>query len=139
MDLCRQLKVTNILFIDWIPYHQLMDKMARAHICLGIFSQGGKASRVIPNKVFQGLAVGMPVITGDSPASRELLTDGQDALLVPMGDPGALAQAIRSLKTDRQLRLQIAAGGHNIFLKRCSAEVLGRQLKVLCEMTLSHS
>jgi len=139
MDLCRQLKVTNIVFTDWIPYHQLVDKMAQTHVCLGIFSPGGKASRVIPNKVFQGLALGMPVITGDSPASRELLTDGQDALLVPMGDPGALAQAIRSLKKDRQFRLRIAAGGHSIFLKRCSAEVLGRQLKALCEMTLSHS
>jgi glycosyltransferase involved in cell wall biosynthesis len=132
MDLCRQLEIDNIDFIDWIPYDRLPEKMARAHVCLGIFSTGGKAGRVIPNKVFQGLAVGMPVITGDTPASRELLTDGRDAVLVPVGRPEDLARSIRSLKEDAGRREQIAQEGRALFHRRCSREVLGRQLKSLC-------
>jgi glycosyltransferase involved in cell wall biosynthesis len=139
MKLCRDLAVTNIDFIDWIPYEELPRQMARAQVCLGIFSRGGKTGRVIPNKVFQGLAVGMAVITGDSPASRELLTDGQDALLVPRGDPGAMAEAIRSLNKDRQLRLRLAAGGRAIFQKRCSTAVLGRELKMLFGQIMDQS
>ena len=136
MELYRRLAVKNIAFTDWIPYQQLADKMAQANLCLGIFGESGKARRVIPNKVFQGLAVGMPVITGDSPASRELLTGGQSAALVPMANPEALAGAIRTLKGDRALRKKIALGGQEIFRRRCSTEALGKQLKALCQRML---
>jgi glycosyltransferase involved in cell wall biosynthesis len=136
MEICRRLKVRNISFTEWIPYEQLAEKMAQAHVCLGIFGEGGKARRVIPNKVFQGLATGMPVITGDSPASRELLRHGQNAMLVPMADPEALARAIQILKEDRHLRERIALGGHAVFQRRCSREALGRELKALCLRTL---
>jgi glycosyltransferase involved in cell wall biosynthesis len=139
MELCRRLSVKNIAFTEWIPYERLVEKMAQAHVCLGIFGESAKASRVIPNKVFQGLAVGMPVITGDSPASRELLIHGQSAILVPMADAQALAQAIRSLKQNRALREKIAAGGRTIFQGRCSAGVLGRQLKALFRQVMSES
>ena len=129
MDLCRRLKIDNIDFIDWIPYRDLPREMARSHVCLGIFSRGGKTARVIPNKVFQGLAVGLPVVTGDTPASRELITGGRDALLVPVGRPDELARAIRSLKNDPRRRQEIAAHGLKLFDRRCRREVLGWQLK----------
>jgi glycosyltransferase involved in cell wall biosynthesis len=136
MDLCRQLEIDNIDFIDWIPYRDLPREMSRAHVCLGIFSRGGKTARVIPNKVFQGLAVGLPVITGDTPASRELITGGRDAVLVPVGRPEELARAIRSLKNDCHRREQIAARGVELFHRRCRREVLGRQLRSLFERML---
>jgi len=136
MDLCRRLKIDNIEFIDWIPYRDLPREMSRAHVCLGIFSRGGKTARVIPNKVFQGLAVGLPVITGDTPASRELIAGDRDAILVPVGQPAELARAIRSLKNDPRRRKEIAAQGLALFQRRCRREVLGLQLKDLFERVL---
>ena len=47
---------------------------------------------MIPNKAFQALACGTPLVTADTPAARELLQDGESALLVPPGDPEALAE-----------------------------------------------
>ncbi len=139
MDLCSRLKVSNISFTDWIPYHRLAEKMAEAHVCLGIFGEGGKARRVIPNKVFMSLAVGLPVITGDSPASRELLIHGQSAMLVPMAHPEALAEAIKLLKENQALRDQIAAGGRQVFQRHCSAKALGQQLQTLCAQTTNRA
>ena len=52
---------------------------------------------MIPNKAFQALACGTPLVTADTPAARELLVDGESALLVPAGDPEALAAAVRRL------------------------------------------
>jgi glycosyltransferase involved in cell wall biosynthesis len=49
---------------------------------------------VIPNKIFQTLAAGAPVITADTPAIRELLAEGPAVRLVEPGNPAALAAAV---------------------------------------------
>jgi glycosyltransferase involved in cell wall biosynthesis len=48
--------------------------------------------------VYDGLACGRPVVTADTPGARELLRDGETALLVPAGDGAALAAALRRLQ-----------------------------------------
>ena len=66
---------------------------------------------VIPNKVYQALAVGRAVVTADTPAIRELFTDGEQLLTVPPGDARALADAIERLQHDGSLRRRLAARG----------------------------
>lgn len=88
----------DIEWIDWVDYDALRDRIARADICLGIFGDSGKASRVIPNKVFQILSCGAPLITCDSPAIRELLSpDMPGVRLVPPADPEALLDAVQGM------------------------------------------
>jgi glycosyltransferase involved in cell wall biosynthesis len=50
-----------------------------------------------PLKVFDYMAAGVPIVASDLPSIREVLTDGDNALLVPPDDPDALASAIRRL------------------------------------------
>jgi glycosyltransferase involved in cell wall biosynthesis len=96
---------------------------AHAGIVLGSF----RDSRAIPPAVFEALATGAPVITGDTAAARELLEDGVSALLVPPNDPAALAAALRRLSTDEELRTQIAARGRQVYAERASRRVLGER------------
>jgi glycosyltransferase involved in cell wall biosynthesis len=64
-----------------------------------------------PLKLFEYMAAGRPIVASNLPAIREVLTDNVDALLVPPGDAGALADAIRRLARDPALgeRLSRAA------------------------------
>jgi SAM-dependent methyltransferase len=78
---------------------ELPGVVAEHDVCLGIFGTGDKALRVVPNKVFQGAAAGCAIVTSDTPPQRRVL-DGA-AVLVPPGDPGALAAALRRLAADR--------------------------------------
>src|SRR5262249_52438549 len=87
----------NVDWTPWGPYRHLPALLHGARAALGIFGTSAKAARVIPNKAYQALACGTPLVTGDTPAARELLTDGKDALLVPPGDPEALAAALTRL------------------------------------------
>ena len=97
--LIAELMPTNLTWTEWVPYTELLDWMHRADLCLGIFGTTGKAMRVIPNKVFQGLAAGCHVVTADTPAVRELspAIESGALTLVPAGDPLALAQTVVSL------------------------------------------
>src|SRR4029079_18164205 len=94
---------SNVEWVPWVDYDDLPNELQAAGCALGIFGTTAKAARVIPNKAFQAIACETPLITADTPAARELLTDGHDALLVPPGDPAALAAAVRRLAGDREL------------------------------------
>src|SRR4029078_4156801 len=85
----------NVEHAPWVEYERLPAELHRAGCALGIFGTSGRAARVIPNKAFQALACGTPLVTAGTPAARELLRDGESALLVPPGDPHALVAAIR--------------------------------------------
>ncbi|MCL5778962.1 glycosyltransferase [Limibaculum sp. FT325] len=99
----------NLEWISWVPYGDLINWITGSDLCLGIFGDTGKASRVIPNKVFQILSAGQPLVTRDSPAIRELLSEPIPGVyLVPPADPQALLDAIERFRADRSA---IAAAG----------------------------
>ncbi len=98
----------RVRWLDWVPAAELPSLVADHEVCLGIFGEGPKAARVVPNKVFQGAAAGCAVVTSDTPPQRRVLGEQPDAaVLVPAGDPGALAAALRGLAADRT-RLELA-------------------------------
>jgi glycosyltransferase involved in cell wall biosynthesis len=126
----------NVEHVPWVEYQLLPDEIAGAGCVLGIFAATPKAQRVIPNKVFQALATAAPVVTANTLAARELLTDVESALLVPPGDADALATALRRLATEPELTEAIAAGGRAVYERRASEDVLGRRWRGLIERLL---
>lgn len=64
--------------------------------------------------VLEALSAGLPVVTSDLPVFREYLTHGQDALLVPPGDPTALAGALTKVLSDPALAARLRAGGNAV-------------------------
>jgi glycosyltransferase involved in cell wall biosynthesis len=122
--LASRLGVTNLRFEPRIPGDRLAGAIAGSDVCLGIFGDSPKAGRVIPNKVFDALAMGRAVVTRDSAAAREALTHGVTAWLCPPADPEALAAAIAALKADDEARTRIAHDGHLLFRSRFSIDAL---------------
>ncbi len=95
--LCGEIKPTNLVRIDWVQYEELLMLINKVDLGLGIFGNTEKAKRVIPNKVFQLLMAGCPIITGDTPAVRELLAPSSMVALIPMDDPSALVAAVQKM------------------------------------------
>jgi glycosyltransferase involved in cell wall biosynthesis len=128
---------TNVEWVRWVDYARLPQELRRAGCALGIFGTSNKAQRVIPNKAFQAIACGTPLVTADTPASRELLANGVDSLLVPPGDAQALAAAVRRLAGDRELAARLGKGGRRTYEERASEEVLGSKWRGLLEGLLA--
>ena len=96
----------KVEFRDWARYDDLPAIIHNHDVVLGVFGDTPKAGRVIPNKVFQALACGRPVITRTSPAYPSVLASAPKSGLiwVAAGDPAALA-AIVSQIVDRRSSL----------------------------------
>jgi len=121
----------------WVPYERLGDEVAAAAMCLGVFGTSDKAARVVPNKVWQALAAARPVVTADTPGVREVLRDGESALLVPPGDGAALGAALVRLAGDPALRARLAAAGHDVYTRTGAPRaVAGALLDALTPLTL---
>lgn len=135
-NLAAKLDNKNIKFIDWINYRELPEHIQDADVCLGIFGSTPKAQRGVPIKVYEALAMKKPVITGDTPAAREVFTDKVNAILCEIGNPEALADSIILLKENRELRANIAESGYKLFQKIFSSEQIANRLEIALDKCL---
>ncbi|GAB6193871.1 glycosyltransferase [Desulfocastanea catecholica] len=98
---CEDLSVgyQHIRFEDWQPYEKLPERIGKADVLLGIFGSSPKSARVIPNKAYQALASGRPLITRESTAYPATLHEQINCgiTFVPAGDPMALADAVKKM------------------------------------------
>jgi glycosyltransferase involved in cell wall biosynthesis len=62
-----------------------------------------------PHTVVESLAVGTPVVSTAAGGVPEVVEDGANGLLVPVGDVAALAGALRRVATEAPLRAALAA------------------------------
>ena len=113
----------------WVPYESLGAEVGAAAICLGVFGESAKAARVVPNKVWQAMAAGRPVVSADTAAVREVLRDGRDALLVPPADPAALAAALIRLAADPGLRARLGSAARATYLARGAPPAVATALR----------
>ncbi len=123
----------NVEWTPWVEYEHLPAELHAAGCALGIFGTSAKAGRVIPNKAFQALACGTPLVTADTPAARELVADGVSALLVPPADSEALAAAVRRLADEGEFAERLGARGRAVYEERASEDVLGARWRALLE------
>jgi glycosyltransferase involved in cell wall biosynthesis len=126
--------LANVTWLGMVSHDELRSRMLAADVCLGIFGGSAKAARVVPNKVYDALACGRPLVTLDAEASRAALAEGEAAVLVPAGDGAALAEALRRLHGSA-LRARLGAAALALYRRRFTpAAVADRLLAALEEV-----
>lgn len=134
LRLAESLGASNIEFVDFLPQTELVRELAGAALCLGIFGTSDKADHVVPHKVFEGLACGRPVLTGNTTAVTGVL-NGVVAVC-PTGDAAALAEAIAGLMESEGLRRKLGSDGRARFARDFSLDAQGRRLKYELETAM---
>ncbi len=86
-----------------------------------------------PHGVVEALAAGTPVIATAVGGVGEVVTDGVNGLLVPRGDAGALAAAIRRFLGDPELRERLRAAARGSVADLAPDRVYGRLEAMLAE------
>ena len=101
-----------------------------AHIvCLPSYREG------LPKVLLEAAACGRPIVTTDVPGCREVVSEGENGLLVPARNAQALSEALRCLIKNHELRAQMGRRSREIMLKEFSSEkVIAQTLSVYKEL-----
>jgi glycosyltransferase involved in cell wall biosynthesis len=86
----------NIRLLGSLPEAQLAEALTGAHALVVPSSYEGFGIVYL-----EGMAFGLPAIASTAGAAREVITHGEDGLLVALDDSAALAEHLRVLMTDR--------------------------------------
>ena len=123
----------NVERVGWVEPERIPGELRSAGCALGIFGTNDRVGRVVTNKAFEALACGTPLITADTPAAREVMVDGESAVLIPAGDPAALAAAVRRVAGDETLARSLSEGGRRAYERLASRAVLGARWRGVLE------
>lgn len=89
-----------------IPHEQVPTELNKGDILLAPYLE--QAYGYSPLKIFEYMLVRKPIISNSLPEVEEILTHGENALLVPPEDAEAMSQAIRRIVKDKKLREMIS-------------------------------
>lgn len=81
----------------------------------------------VPMVLLEGAAAGRPIVATDVPGCRDVVIDGENGYLVPPSSPEAIADAMRKLLGDPELRHRMGERGRRRVLERFSEEIVIRR------------
>ncbi len=99
---------SRITFTGFVARADVPSRLAEADLFVLPTLDTPSARYTSPLKMFEYMALGRPIVATDLPPVREVLTDGENARLVPPGDAAALAAASQELLDDRRMAASLA-------------------------------
>jgi glycosyltransferase involved in cell wall biosynthesis len=133
IDQAYRLGLKNVAFLPPIPKAKMPQALAAADACIAILKPIPLYTTVYPNKVFDYMAAGRPVVLAIDGVIREVVEGSGAGIFVPPGDADSLAQAIRRLADDPQLARSMGARGREVVEKRFDRARLAQQLAEIIE------
>ncbi len=104
--------------IEWWGWRENMPAVYQeAHIVTLPSSGEG-----VPTVLLEAAACGKPLVATDVPGCRDVVADGVNGLLVPPGDPAALAEALEKLIRQPELRKKMGEAGRQLILEKYTSQ-----------------
>lgn len=122
------LKLTNIRFFKDMTEENAFDTLAEADVFLGFLQKHPTVDRAIPNKVYQGLALGKTVISADAKVIRSVFTHKENVFLCAPSSGKSLAEAILYLRDHPALTQKLARNGHKMYKQQFTPKMIGSKL-----------
>ncbi len=123
------MKLNNVIFVQPVPKAQMRQALAAADACLAILKPLKLYATVYPNKVFDYLAAGRPVLVAIDGPIRAVVEQAGAGIFVSPGDPAALAAAIRKLAADPTAARRMGMAGRAYLENHFERRALAKQME----------
>jgi glycosyltransferase involved in cell wall biosynthesis len=112
------LSLENVLFLPPVSKLEMPEALAAADACLAILKPVEMYKTTYPNKVFDYMAAGRPVILAIDGVIRQVVEEAQAGIAVPPGDSAAMASVVRELASEPEKCRKMGMNGREMVEKR---------------------
>lgn len=105
---CRERGIEDVVFTGTVPHSEVPDYIAAMDVA-AVVDPGHQDFHYSPLKLKEYMSCGRAVVAPMSGEMRNLLRDGENALVVPAGSSSAVADALQRLYRDDDLRRSLGA------------------------------
>jgi len=137
MAQAKEMNLSNIIFLPSVPKTAMASALAGADACIAILKPLDEYKTTYPNKVFDYMAAGRPVVLAIDGVIREVVEAAQCGIFATPGHAKEIANAIRTLAADPEQSLEMGLKGRVYLEENFSRAVIGEKLiKVLEDLVL---
>jgi len=134
-----ELMLKNVCFVPPLPKNDISKALAAADTCIAILKPIPLYRTVYPNKVFDYMAAGRPVVLAIDGVIREVVENADAGVFVQPGDPKALATAISNMADDTNFGRLMGLNGRDAVERHFNRKFLTQRMAVIMEGLISNS
>lgn len=126
----------NVIFTGWVDGAKICCLGQMAHI--GLAAYAASAPQGLPNKLFEYMAFGLPVLSSLSGEAQLFLNEHRCGLTYKAGDPESLINSVMALQSGASVRREYGANGLQLYEKVYSADKVYAAMADYLEAVASH-
>lgn len=116
------------LVAKFLNDEELITEMLASDLSLGQLEDNPRLNRTIPHKAFESLALGIPYLSGNALAIREIIIERETGFLTPLADPESLAEKIKELSQNVELLRKISENEKKLFEQKFASGILAQNI-----------
>lgn len=129
----------NVTFIDEVPKSKMPSYWSLLDVSLVLLRRATVFTTVIPSKIFESAAMGVPIVLGVDGEARNLVEELGIGLAIPPESAHSLVSAILRIKQDRDLAVRLRDACLRASPKFDRRELAKRMLEALSEALVERS
>jgi glycosyltransferase involved in cell wall biosynthesis len=129
----RDMLLMNVMFLPSVPKAQMAHALAGANACVAILKPINEYKTTYPNKVFDYMAAGKPIILAIDGVIRDVVHKAHCGIFVQPGSAFEVVKAIRMLASNVEYGREMGSLGRKYLEKNFSRAVIGDKLIGLLE------
>lgn len=127
MEMAEEIKTSNIQFLDPVPKSEVAEIISAANACIAILKPIALYKTTYPNKVFDYMAAGKPILLAIDGVIRDVIEKANCGIFCPPGEPRAMADAAMKLFNNPKMAEQLGRNGKSYLIKNFNREKIARE------------
>ena len=138
-SLVKRHDLKNITFGGFFPKQQMKEVLAASDICIATLRDIPAFRTPYPNKVFDYMAAGRPIVLGIAGAIKKVVEEAKAGICVPPGDVDSLANAVKRLADQNDEREQMGSAGRKFVESKFSSRIQAAKFESVLVAAIQNS